>query len=78
LDQCLAGTEGVAHYEVRQEANGTAMFRFVPEPEGPSSETLAAAVGRIEALLGFVVKPGPMPTLVPAASGKFRLTAPVA
>ena len=76
LDQCLAGIEGVAHYEVRQEVDGSATFRFVPEPVGPSDENLASAVGRVEALLGFAVKAGPMPTLVPAASGKFRLTAP--
>ncbi len=78
VDQCLEGIEGVAHYEVRQAADGMAAFRFVPEPQGASNENLATAAGRIEALLGAAVKAEPMPTLVPAASGKFRLTAPVA
>jgi phenylacetate-CoA ligase len=77
VDQCLAALEGVAHYEVRQEADGMATFRFVPEPQGPASENVAAVAGRLAALLAFPVKTVSMPTLVPAASGKFRLTAPV-
>jgi phenylacetate-CoA ligase len=78
VDQCLAGIDGIAHYEVRQEADGGAAFRFVPETIPPAGNQLQAVAARIGALLGFAVKTEAMNVLVPAASGKFRLTARVA
>jgi phenylacetate-CoA ligase len=77
VDQCLKEIDGIAHYEVRQEADGSAVFRFVPENCPPTESQLQMVAARISSLLGFAVKSGAMNALVPAASGKFRLTARV-
>jgi phenylacetate-CoA ligase len=76
-DQCLAETRGMAHYELRQEADGQGTLRYVPDAEPPTEKDLREATSRLESLLGFSVKAEPMQVLVPAASGKFRLTAQV-
>jgi phenylacetate-CoA ligase len=78
VDQCLKEIDGIAHYEVRQEADGSAAFRFVPEKCPPAESQLQTVAARISALLGFGVQTSAMNVLVPAASGKFRLTARVA
>jgi phenylacetate-CoA ligase len=77
VDQCLAGIDGIAHYELRQASVGTATFRFVPEARPPAENQLREVASRIADRLGFEVKTEAMTTLVPAASGKFRLTARV-
>jgi phenylacetate-CoA ligase len=77
VDQCLVGMEGIAHYELRQEADGSASFRFISDNLPPAENRLSELAARLGALLGFVVKTEAMSTLVPAASGKFRLTARV-
>jgi phenylacetate-CoA ligase len=76
VDQCLAGAGGIAHYEVRQHEDGGCALRFVPETTGPTEATLNAVTARLEALLQApaAIKAEAMTTLVPAASGKFRLT----
>jgi phenylacetate-CoA ligase len=74
VDQCLVGMEGIAHYELRQEADGSASFRFISDNLPPAENRLNELAARLRALLGFVVKTEAMSTLVPAASGKFRLT----
>jgi phenylacetate-CoA ligase len=76
VDQCFAGTNGFAHYELRQNENGDCVLRFVPDGVGPSEEELRVAISRLQALLksSAEVKIEPMKVLVPAASGKFRLT----
>jgi phenylacetate-CoA ligase len=77
VDQCLVGMDGIAHYELRQDADGSASFRFISDNLPPAENQLNELAARLGALLGFVVKTGAMSTLVPAASGKFRLTARV-
>ena len=76
VDQCLAGVNGIAHYELRQEENGSCAFRFVPDGAGPGEKELASAASQLKALLKLreQIKTGAMAVLVPAASGKFRLT----
>jgi len=74
VDQCLVGMHGIAHYELRQEADGSASFRFISDNLPPAENQLNELVARLGALLGFAVKTEAMSTLVPAASGKFRLT----
>jgi len=76
VDQCFIGVKGLAHYELRQEEKGGCTLRFVPDGTGPGKEALDAVVGRVGALLGSQngIQTEAMPTLVPAASGKFRLT----
>ena len=76
IDQCFTGVKGIAHYEFRQDEQGGCILRLVPDGTGPGREELNAAVGRLGALLGLQkgIQTEAMPTLVPAASGKFRLT----
>lgn len=76
VDQCFAAADGFAHYELRQNENGEASLRFVPDAIPPTEKTLRDVTAQLEALLksNAPIKTEAMPTLVPAASGKFRLT----
>jgi phenylacetate-CoA ligase len=74
VDQCFTQTTGIAHYELRQHEGGHCLLRFVPDGAGPDEMTRSAVVSRLESLLGFSVTAEPINVLVPAASGKFRLT----
>jgi phenylacetate-coenzyme A ligase PaaK-like adenylate-forming protein len=76
VDQCFAEMNGIAHYELRQAENGDCVLRFVPEGAGPGDGELALVGSRLGSLLGLGHAPPieAMPVLVPAASGKFRLT----
>jgi phenylacetate-CoA ligase len=75
VDQCLAEINGIAHYELRQEESGACALRFVPDTNPPAESDLQIVTSRLESLLGFAVKTEAMKVLVPATSGKFRLTA---
>ncbi len=75
VDQCLAGMDGIAHYELRQPTRATASFRFVPDAQPPTWSQLKELAARLGDLLGFGVNFEAMNTVVPAASGKFSLTA---
>ncbi len=76
VDQCFIEARGIAHYELRQNETGDCTLRFVPDGAGPAEENLHAVVSRLEALLksSTAIKTEAMPVLLPAASGKFRLT----
>ncbi len=76
VDECFAEANGIAHYELRQSENGECALRFVPEAIMPTAENLRNITARLEALLKSraKIKTEAMKTLVPAASGKFRLT----
>ena len=76
VDQCFAGANGIAHYELRQDENGGCILRFVPDAVAPAREELRRIASRLETLLQLStgLKTEAMPVLVPAASGKFRLT----
>jgi phenylacetate-CoA ligase len=76
VDQCFAAASGIAHYELRQNESGDCVLRFVPDGAGPAEKVMNAVTSRLEALLQFsaTIKTEAMPVLVPAASGKFRLT----
>jgi phenylacetate-CoA ligase len=76
VDQCFAGTNGIAHYELRQDDNGDCTLRFVPDRTGPDEKDLSQIVSQLGALLELhnEIKTEAMPVQVPAASGKFRLT----
>jgi len=80
VDQCFKGTEGIAHYELRQEENGDANLRFVPEGNGPTKHTLAHITSQLSALLDSPreIQAQAMDVLLPSPSGKFRLTCPIA
>ena len=76
VDQCFSGATGIAHYELRQSENGDCVLRFVPDGIVPTETELRRVTSRLEALLQLsaTIKAEAMPVLVPAASGKFRLT----
>jgi phenylacetate-CoA ligase len=76
VDQCFSEARGITHYELRQNDNGKCVLRFVPDGAGPTGENLRTVISRLEALLesSAAIKTEAMPVLVPAASGKFRLT----
>ena len=76
VDQCFRDADGFTHYELRQSEDGACVLRYVPDVTAPTDETLNQITARLEALLQTPGKipAEAMPTLVPAASGKFRLT----
>jgi len=80
VDQCFADAEGFAQYELRQDENEGCVLRYIPDATGPTEETLNTVTARLETLLQTrrAIQAEAMTTLVPAASGKFRLTCRVA
>ena len=76
VDQCFAGVNGIAHYELRQDQNGKCALRFVPDGNGPTPVELTRVSSGLESLLELSakIKTEAIPVLIPAASGKFRLT----
>jgi phenylacetate-CoA ligase len=76
VDQCFAGVDGFVHYELRQNENGDCILRFVPDRNGTAQDELRRVTSRLEALLQHPgqLKAEARPVLLPAASGKFRLT----
>ena len=76
VDQCFAGEIGITHYELRQNENGGCVLRFVPDGARPAEEEFSSVISQLEALLKLQtgIKTEAMKVLVPAASGKFRLT----
>ena len=73
VDQCFAGVEGIVHYQLRQGADELRL-RYISEARGVNAEALSEAVAKLKILLGATVVTEPVPTLLPEASGKFRLT----
>ena len=76
VDQCFQNADGFTHYELRQTEDGNCVLRFIPDVVAPSAETLRQVTARLESLLQThgKISAEAMPTLVPTASGKFRLT----
>jgi phenylacetate-coenzyme A ligase PaaK-like adenylate-forming protein len=75
IDQAFAGIGGIAHYQLRQKADGTAHLFLLPAAEGDSL-TLAQAKLTTELghLLGTTVTAESVCLIAPEDSGKFRLT----
>ncbi len=74
VDQCFAGLSGIAHYQLRQSPSGECRLRYVSESHQLEAGSLRAVVERLESLLEYAVTTETVPTLLPEASGKFRLT----
>jgi phenylacetate-CoA ligase len=76
VDQCFADADGLAHYELKQTDGDITTLRFIADTLPPTTETLQRITSRLEALLQMkqIIPVEMLPTLVPAASGKFRLT----
>ncbi len=78
VDQCFADVSGIAHYQLRQSPGSECRLRYVPEAHELDAASLQAVVARLELLLECPVSAESIPTLLPEASGKFRLTFAVA
>lgn len=78
VDQCFAGLEGIVHYQLRQTAPDDFQLRYIPEPDGVRQNSLTDLAERLRRLLGARVGLEAVPTLLPEASGKFRLTCHIA
>ena len=74
VDECFAGVSGLAHYQLRQSPSGEARLRYVPESTEMEAGRLREVCARLEALLKGPVTAELVSTLIPEASGKFRLT----
>ena len=74
VDQCFANATGVVHYQLKQTSPKSFQLRYVPEATGLNPQALTEVVTRLESLLGTTVMVESVPTLLPEASGKFRLT----
>ena len=75
VDQAFTQLEGIAHYQLRQLADGSAELGLMLEDADakvyPQAHVLSDA---LEALLGAKVKIEVIPLIAPEDSGKFRLT----
>jgi phenylacetate-CoA ligase len=78
IDECFAGLNGFAHYQVIQRPGEPWVLRFVPENGEPSGATLAELSNKLSPLLHtstpILLQKTDM--LVPEKSGKFRLGYP--
>lgn len=79
IDQCFADVDGIAHYQLSEEARGEAAYllRYVPNQGGPAPESLDRLQRRIAGLLetsGLALCA--TDTVMPETSGKFRLGYP--
>ncbi|HEX7471140.1 MAG TPA: hypothetical protein VF437_10470 [Verrucomicrobiae bacterium] len=76
VDNCFAGANGIAHYQLRQTESGDCVLRYVQDGNGPSAQNLRELISRLENVLhspGRIVAEA-SDLLVPAPSGKYRLT----
>ena len=76
VDQCFADVAGILHYQLRQGPNEIRL-RYISEALDGNVAALSGAVARLQSLLGTTVVVESVPTLLPEASGKFRLTCQV-
>ena len=74
VDQCFAGVAAIAHYQLRQTSPAGFHLRYIPDRAGVNSSSLTELAARLTTLLGSPVQVEPVSTLLPEASGKFRLT----
>jgi phenylacetate-CoA ligase len=78
VDQCFADVGGLMHYQLRQAESGDCALRYIPEAADQPVPDLRETCRRLEALLGLTtaIPVERVDTIVPAPSGKFRLTLP--
>jgi phenylacetate-CoA ligase len=79
VDGCFRGITGVAHYQLRQSADGSAELTLLPEQADSDLAALRSALAaRLTELLGRPVTLADTDRIAPEDSGKFRLTLRVA
>lgn len=75
IDAAFAGLRGIAHYQLRQRADGSAHLSVLPERDAdPLLDAQATLGARLAGLLGAPVTSEAVALLTPEDSGKFRLT----
>ncbi len=76
VDQCFAEVAGIAHYQLRQTADGDCRLQFIPDREEPGAEELKRVTEQFENLLQLEnrIATEAVKILPPLPSGKFRLT----
>jgi len=75
IDAAFAGLRGIAHYQLRQRADGSAHLSVLPERDAdPLLDAQATLGARLAGLLGAPVTSEAVGLLTPEDSGKFRLT----
>lgn len=75
VDMAFVGLRGIAHYQLRQQTDGSARLGLLPEQTGDDlGSVLATLTERLSALLGYPVECATVGLLTPEDSGKFRLT----
>lgn len=75
IDQAFAGIGGIAHYQLRQKADGSAHLFLLPEAKGDSlTSDQAKLTAKLSHLLGTTVTAESVCLIAPEDSGKFRLT----
>jgi phenylacetate-CoA ligase len=79
VDQCFAGVSGVAHYQLRQAANGECVLRWMSDAASACDPDLDAVRAKLQDLLGLIAPLSVdfVEMILPAQSGKFRLTCAV-
>ena len=75
IDQCFADVAGIAHYQLRQKADGSAHLFLLPAVEGDDlTSAQAKLTAELSHLLGATVTAESVSLIAPEDSGKFRLT----
>ena len=75
VDAVFGGVRGIAHYQLRQRADGSAHLSLLPEQAGDDLVAVQAGlVERLSLLLGSAISSDSVGLLTPEDSGKFRLT----
>ena len=75
IDQCFTDVAGVAHYQLRQKADGSAHLFLLPVVEGGDlTSAQAKLTSELGSLLGATVTAESVSLIAPEDSGKFRLT----
>ncbi len=76
VDQAFADVAGIAHYQLRQKADGTAQLTLLPETPGDDLLAVRARLAlTLAGMLGAGVGTEVVDLITPEDSGKFRLTA---
>jgi phenylacetate-CoA ligase len=78
VDRCFAGVNGIAHYQLRQAANGDCDLQFISDAVAVDAADLLRVTARLKKLLGLQneIPAVAVDKLPPQPSGKFRLTFP--
>jgi phenylacetate-CoA ligase len=76
VDRCFARTDGILHYQLRQNGPGECRLHYIPDREPPTVQTLHDLTGRLRDLLQLegTIATESVKLLPPLTSGKFRLT----